>query len=68
MQRWETNARRTFTVLEPDEMEELLDHVRECDFPESVSAYQELGKEAGFDQIVPIARDTERLNRLVILS
>jgi ubiquinone/menaquinone biosynthesis C-methylase UbiE len=68
LQRWEANARRTFTVLEPEEMDELLDHVRECDFPEPVAVYRKLGKEAGFDLVEPIARDTERLNRLIVLS
>lgn len=68
LQRWETNARHSFTVLESEEMDELLDHVRACDFPETVAAYRTLGARAGFRQVRPIARDAKRLNRLIILS
>jgi ubiquinone/menaquinone biosynthesis C-methylase UbiE len=68
LQRWEANARRTFVALEPEEIEELLDHVRECDFPESVAAYRKFGSEAGFDQVMPVAQDAKRLNRFIILA
>ena len=67
-ERWEENARRSFNALEPAEMEELLAHVRACDIPETLSAYEELGRAAGFERVIPVARDAERLNRLVILT
>jgi ubiquinone/menaquinone biosynthesis C-methylase UbiE len=66
-ERWEDNARRSFVALQPAEMEDLLAHVRACDLPETLSAYNELGEAAGFEQIVPVAQDPERLNRLIIL-
>ena len=67
-ERWEANARRSYQALEPAEMEELLEHVRACDIPETVSAYEELGRAAGFEHVFPVARDEERLNRLIILG
>lgn len=66
--RWETNARRAFAALDAEEIEELLGHVRECDVPETVATYRKLGHAAGFDKVRPIARDAERLNRLIVLS
>jgi ubiquinone/menaquinone biosynthesis C-methylase UbiE len=67
-ERWEENARRRFVVLQPAEMEDLLAHVRACDLPETLSAYNELGEAAGFEQVISVAQDPERLNRLIILT
>jgi len=68
LQRWEMNARQRFVALEPEEIDELLDHVWECDFPETVAAYRKLGSASGFEQVRPLVNDAERLNRLIILS
>jgi len=68
LQRWESNARCKFAALEPDEMEELLAHVRACDRPETYSTYRKLGEAAGFEHATQIAQDEERLNRLIILT
>lgn len=59
---------QNYTVLEPQEMEELLDHVCANDFPETLASYRKLGNAAGFVQVSPVAQDAERLNRLLILS
>ena len=67
-ERWEANARSNYQALEPAEMEELLVHVRACDIPETFSSYEELGRAAGFEHIVPVAEDAERLNQMIILS
>ncbi len=66
-ERWEDNAQRSFTALVPEEMEQLLAHVRSRDFPEAVAAYRRLGEAAGFEQLRSLTQDAERLNRLVVL-
>ena len=66
-ERWEDNAHRSFTALVPEEMEQLLAHVRSRDFPEAVAAYRQLGEAAGFEQLRSLTQDAERLNRLVVL-
>ena len=66
LHRWEGNARAAFTDLEEEEMTTLIDHVWSCDFPESLSTYEELGTRAGYDRVVSLAEDD--LNRLVVLE
>ena len=66
--RWKDNAVKTFTTLTSDELQELIDHVHRCDFPETVSAYHEIGCAAGFSSVTSIREDRERLNKLVVLN
>ena len=66
LHRWEGNARAAFTDLDEEEMTTLIDHVWSCDFPESLSTYEELGTRAGYDRVVSLAEDD--LNRLVVLE
>lgn len=66
LHRWEGNARAAFTDLDEEEMTTLIDHVWSCDFPESLSTYEELGARAGYDRVVSLAEDD--LNRLVVLE
>lgn len=65
--RWQENARRRFLALAADELEMLLDHVRDCDIPETVSDYRRLGESAGFKTMESITEDPDCLNRVVIL-
>ena len=66
LRRWERNARAAFTELDEGEMATVIDHVWTCDFPESLSAYQESGARAGYERVVSLAEDS--LNRLVALD
>ncbi len=66
--RWEANARVTFSGLSAGELDELIDHVREFDIPESVADYGAMAKLAGFDQCSVRLEDREHLNKLVILQ
>lgn len=66
LHRWERNARAVFTALDEEEMATLIDHIWTCDFPESLSAYEESGARAGYARIVSLAEDN--LNRLVALD
>lgn len=66
LHRWEGNARSAFTDLDEEEMTTLIDHVWSCDFPESLSTYDELGTRAGYDRVVSLAEDG--FNRLVVLE
>ncbi len=66
LHRWERNARAVFTALDEEEMATLIDHIWTCDFPESLSAYEESGGRAGYARIVSLAEDN--LNRLVALD
>jgi len=68
LDRWEKNARTTFSALDQSELEVLIDHVRRRDFPESTSTYQRMGQAAGYARIVPGACDEPRLNRLITLE
>ena len=68
IQRWQRNARETFTALGADEIGTLLDHVASCDLPETVSEYRRLAAAAGFPAMTPLGKDAERLNRLVVIS
>jgi len=65
-ERWQKNARETFASLKQGELEALLEHVHDCDIPETVSSYREFGIAAGFATVEPIREDRERLNKLVM--
>ena len=66
--RWETNARSAFGALTPDEADEIVEHMRICDMPESVASYRRFAETAGFSSTKSVRQDTERLNRLVVIS
>lgn len=48
--RWERH-RPSCPALTPEEYDAMLVHVRACDFPETSSGWQLLGREAGFDHV-----------------
>ncbi len=48
--RWERHQ-PSCPALTPEEYEAMLAHVRACDFPETSSGWQSLGREAGFAQV-----------------
>ena len=64
--RWEYHAREHFETLSPRELDTLVAHVRESDFPETVDAYARLAEEAGFAKVAQIDADPAGLNRLII--
>ncbi len=66
--RWEANARTTFSGLSAGELDELIDHVRGSDIPESVVDYAVMANLAGFDECRVRLEDAERLNKLVIFQ
>jgi len=68
VRRWENNARSAFRALTPDEADEIVEHMRSCDIPESVTSYRRFAKTAGFHSTKSLRQDTERLNRLVVIS
>jgi len=66
LERWERNAREKFLVLNDAEMTTLVTHIRNHDFPESLSTFRRIGESAGFDSVVALAEDS--LNKLVALQ
>ena len=49
--RWESQNQPLWTSLTPEEYEEMRDHVRAYDFPETTSRWHSLGHEAGFNHV-----------------
>jgi SAM-dependent methyltransferase len=49
--RWERQNQPLWTALTPEEYEEMRDHVRAYDFPETTSRWHSLGHEAGFNHV-----------------
>jgi len=66
LKRWEHNARSTFNALNDSELTMLIEHIRSCDYPESLATYEDIGARAGFDRVASLAEDG--LNRLVLLE
>ena len=66
--RWEANARLNFTGLSGSELDELIEHVRENDIPETFATYEKLAKSAGFERIVAVKQGPEQLNQLIVIS
>lgn len=66
--RWEANARKAFKTLTALELDELIDHVRDADIPESVAGYEAMARAAGFAGCEVIREDRERLNKLVVFA
>ncbi len=66
LERWERNARESFRSLNDQEMELLIRHIRDNDYPESFSTYEELGARAGYRGVVRLVED--ELNKLVLLQ
>ena len=48
LQRFERVCKPLWNVLTPAEWEQIWHHVTTCDFPETASAWRQLGREAGF--------------------
>jgi SAM-dependent methyltransferase len=48
LDRIEKIIRTRWTALSTDEHDTLVQHIRKCDLPETVSGWQALGREAGF--------------------
>jgi ubiquinone/menaquinone biosynthesis C-methylase UbiE len=48
LDRFERTVRPAWSALAPDELDSILRHVRAADFPETPSAWAQLGRDAGF--------------------
>ena len=68
VERWLEFAGNTYKALEPHELEHLFEHTRSCDFPESLSTYRALGKQAGYGNFNILLHDSSHLNHLVTLT
>ena len=66
-ERWQRNARESFTALAASELDALIDHARSCDIPEAVSDYREFGASAGFAAATLVRQDPKHLNKLVLI-
>jgi SAM-dependent methyltransferase len=66
--RFEQQAKKNYDDLNDSEMTTLITHVRECDYPESMKTYRELGLQAGFGQVRELLRDDSSLHQLVLLE
>jgi SAM-dependent methyltransferase len=64
LDRFEKTGRHDWTALSGDEFKEAMTHVRGCDLPETVSTWEELGREAGFSKIAELYRSPDDLFRL----
>jgi len=64
LDRFEETGRHDWTALSGDEFKEAMGHVRGCDLPETVSEWEELGREAGFSKIAELYRSPDDLFRL----
>ena len=68
LERWIANAERRYETLQPAEKTMLFDHVRARDFPLSLNAWQDLGRQAGLPGFEVLVEDGDNLNRLVTFS
>jgi SAM-dependent methyltransferase len=64
LDRFEKTGRQDWTALSGDEFKEAMGHVRSCDLPETASAWEELGRAAGFTKIAELYRSPDDLFRL----
>ena len=65
LERWSLTCGRQWPNLDPQEKKHLFEHVSECDFPETLAAYQAMGKRAGFQNVVSLFNDPYRIHELV---
>jgi len=68
LERWINHAETRYTELQKNEKEILFQHVRNRDFPVSLTTFEALGKQAGLGQFEVLLEDHERLNCLVTFS
>jgi len=61
LDRIEKIIRTRWTALSKDELDTILQHVRQCDIPETVSDWQALGREVGFTEARLFYRDADDL-------
>ena len=66
LDRFEDIGRRAWTELTPLEFADALKHVRTCDLPETVSAWERLGREAGFASSRELYKSPTDLFRLFL--
>lgn len=65
MDRFEEIGRRDWTTLSDEEFKEAINHVRTCDLPETLSDWEELGREAGFSGVTDLYMSSDGLFRLI---
>lgn len=65
LKRWLATCENHWPALDPHEKKHLFEHVCECDFPENLSAYQAMGKRAGFQKVTSLFGDAWRIHELV---
>jgi hypothetical protein len=66
LDRFEEIVRKSWTALTATEFEEVMNHVRTGDVPETATAWVALGREAGFTRIAELYRSPDELFRLFI--
>jgi SAM-dependent methyltransferase len=64
LDRFERSYRATWSALAPDEWAIIIAHVRSADFPETPSAWAELGRQAGFAHVRELFTDPADLLKL----
>jgi hypothetical protein len=64
MDRLEKIGRQHWTALSKIEFNEALNHIRNCDLPETASTWIALGREAGFNRVTELYRSPYDLFRL----
>jgi SAM-dependent methyltransferase len=67
LERFEDRWRPYFSILTAEEWSAMAGHVRAADFPETVSAWLDLGQEAGFSQVSELMQAPFDLARLYCL-
>ena len=65
LERWSATCETHWQELDPQEKKHLSAHVRDCDFPESLSSYQKMGARAGFEKVTSLFTDAWRIHELV---
>lgn len=66
LDRCEGVGHREWTALTPYEFAEAMKHIRGCDFPETVSGWARLGREAGFSESRELYKSPTDLFRLFL--
>jgi SAM-dependent methyltransferase len=66
LDRFEVIGRRDWTGLSDAEYAEAMRHVRACDLPETVSVWEDLGREAGFSSVNELYKSPTDLFRLYL--
>lgn len=64
LDRYEAVARCLWASFTPEQLEEVFAHVRTCDFPETTSSWNALGREAGFSRAEHLFTNPTNLFRM----